>query len=372
MRLLETKTRMSVRARIVRVTAGLAVMAAGIVTATIFHVVPNMAEAQAATPSQVAAQSVPATPRDKHAMSIGLPASWPLGIANGRNAAAAKVVEGKEGYISVGPGSSGVTKVVMGKGDYIHLWKAADGEPFLIVNRAHQEPTLGEKHRIEKEFKEPRKQVDEANKVLNSPEFKQQMLKMQSELNTLQIPEIQQQAKDVTAQMMHVQKEIQSGQLQREMEVRRLSKDAQAAEAVRPAPVAQPVPQQPAPASSVPPRKIGQVSSKPKVGVHGFALQDGQHRNLTPAQRAQLQAEMAAVRQQIREETRQMQNPEFEQQMEVARKQFQDAIQKLQSEAMQRQQQVLQSPEFKEQIQKMEEMRQKLHGDRSGDTVQHP
>lgn len=250
MRLMESKRVMSVRAKLVRLASGVAAMAAATIMATMFHVTPTIAEAQASNPSPAVAQSVPATQENKSAASASerLP-SWPTGIVNGREAATATVVvtEKPGGYFSLGPDGSGGTKVVMmRKGFYVHLWKAADGEPFLIVNRVRQKPTPEEKRRIEKEFTDPRKQVDEANKLLNSSEFKQQMkllnspeskqrmsdlLKMKDELKTLQNSEIDQQ---VTAQLnsiefkqqiMEVQKEIQNGQMKAELRFGQMQKD---------------------------------------------------------------------------------------------------------------------------------------------------
>lgn len=38
------------------------------------------------------------------------------------------------------------------KGAYLHHWIGADGQPFVILNRVQQEPTLQERQMIEKEF----------------------------------------------------------------------------------------------------------------------------------------------------------------------------------------------------------------------------
>ncbi len=122
-----------------------------------------------------------------------------------------------------------------------------------------------------------------------------------------------------------------------------------------PAPAPQPVPtSQPAPAPPVAPRRNGQIHPQPKGPLHGFVIQDGQYRDLTPEERARLQKELATATAQVQEETRRLQSQEFKKQMQDMQQQIAEAAKKMQSAEVQRQLKMLQSPEFKQQMADMQ------------------
>lgn len=230
--LTKKKKAMNMRAKVAYMAGGVATIVAVTAVATVLHVTPILAHAQAVGPAVSATQSKPSTP---------------------------KGVPDNPGYTAIGRGKG--ASVIAGKGEYIHRWTGLDGEPYVISNHQRQEPTLQERRRIEKEFAQRMVEMvfDQVNSPefkkqmanINSPEFKKRMALMNAQLEALNSSVVQRQVKDATAmvnspvfkeqiakiqdmqlqmrgataqldsrvleqQMAEVQKAVQNGTLQRE------------------------------------------------------------------------------------------------------------------------------------------------------------
>ena len=112
-------------------------------------------------------------------------------------------------------------------------------------------------------------------------------------------------------------------------------------------PTALPVPSEPIP---------------PEAARQPTAVRQREGFDLTPEQRARIEAQMAAAHAQMREATKQMQSPEFKQRMADMQAQVAAATKQLQSAEVQRQMKMLQSPEFKKQMADMQAQMKDLNG----------
>src|ERR1700722_1917790 len=88
---------------------------------------PRIAQAQASPVSTPAKNATHARPSRQ--ISSAASSASPLAVAHGAGAT-----------------------VLPSEGAYIHRWTAADGEPFVILNRKPEEPTSEERYQIENEF----------------------------------------------------------------------------------------------------------------------------------------------------------------------------------------------------------------------------
>ncbi len=113
-----------------------------------------------------------------------------------------------------------------------------------------------------------------------------------------------------------------------------------------------PAPVKPAPVLSIAPAPSEPV--QPEANRHGTIVRHRDQVDLTPEQRARMEADMAAAREQIREATKKFQSPEFKKQMADMQRQVAEATKQMQSAEVQRQMKMLQSPEFKKQMADMQ------------------
>ena len=176
MRLMEKKVVMSMREQVARVAAGVAVMIGALAVAFVFHVTPAMANMQTTIAPPAATQRAPQTPP---AASSSESAAPPAAIAHDSNA---RPLE---------------------QGTHTHRSKGTDGEPLVVLNHERQALTPEQQRLIAKEIVASKKQIAEANKMLNSTEFKLQIrnaLKVKEELK-LEMPEIQEQVTEATAKL---------------------------------------------------------------------------------------------------------------------------------------------------------------------------
>ena len=219
MGLTETKAAMSVWVKVVRAVSGVAAMAAVTMTAAVFHVRPAFAE------PVVLVQSAP--------VAVGQAKPSPDVVDKGEITDEADSVNSKRARVAVETEKrDGKTiviargkraKVTPEKGDYVHQWTTADGEPFTLVNQDPKEPTEEEKSSVEARLNEPmelhidepfnfnidvdskflvdpkmkikidalqknwnsdemKKQMEKANKAMNDPAFKKQMEELQKKM----------------------------------------------------------------------------------------------------------------------------------------------------------------------------------------------
>jgi beta-lactamase regulating signal transducer with metallopeptidase domain len=132
-------------------------------------------------------------------------------------------------------------------------------------------------------------------------------------------------------------------------------KIALAVQAVNPVPAPVPAPQSPAPnVSPAPAAKPLPERQVPQEGDVILPTPRHEKSEITPEQRARMEADMAAARLQIQEATKQLQSPEFKKQMADMQAQIAVATKQMQSAEVQRQMKMLQSPEFKKQMADMQ------------------
>jgi beta-lactamase regulating signal transducer with metallopeptidase domain len=106
----------------------------------------------------------------------------------------------------------------------------------------------------------------------------------------------------------------------------------------------------PRPAPSKPPSSVPEHHES----MDSEATDSGATVQLTPAQRAQIDREMAAADAQIREQTKVLNSPQFKAQMAQMHRQIEAATKNLRSAEFQAQMKTLQSPEFKKQMADMQ------------------
>ena len=153
MRLMETKTAMRMRTKVVRVASGAAAMAVATAMAVGFHVTPALADSHDAGPQVGAVASGQTAPAPPVA-----PAAPPAPAASVSPVAA----QAKAGNAAQDCAST-------------------DGGSFAIVNGRRRPLTPEEKRRVDAAMARARHAMEEATAKLNSPEFKKQMADAQEQ-----------------------------------------------------------------------------------------------------------------------------------------------------------------------------------------------
>jgi beta-lactamase regulating signal transducer with metallopeptidase domain len=242
MRLMETKTAVSVRARIARAASGATMMIAATALATMFHVVPTMAE-QNMVPAIPAVPSLPAPP----AMPVAAVASAPEPVPQ---AEMAPVTPAPEPVAAVPPSSAAPVPPVAplppsapalfvqdgdmrANGQDEITIRTEDGKPFVIVNGVRRELTPEERRRLDREMVAARKQIAEATAKINSPEFKKQIADAQKEAldaaAKVNSPEFKKQIEDAQKEALEATALVNSPEFEKQIEdARKEAQDATA------------------------------------------------------------------------------------------------------------------------------------------------
>lgn len=168
MKLTETKIAMNGKMRVLRGLCGLAAMVAVMGAAVTFHVKPTFAAAETSLQSTAG------------------PAPSPNPTMQAKPSAQVVVTDEmekpEEGPVTILRNGHGT--VAAGKGNYVHRWKNASGEPFVMINDDPKEPGVDEQQRVEEQLADSQKAIDDANKRLNDPAFKQHMEEIEKNLNS--------------------------------------------------------------------------------------------------------------------------------------------------------------------------------------------
>ena len=154
MRLMQGKTAMSVRAKVARGAVGAAAMMIPIALAVMFHVVPTVAQAQAATP--VASKQATVTPS----------------VPAGSQAQPGQAATNPTTVVSHDNGSQTAQR----KGtNHVHRLRSAGGKPLVIINGEARGLTPEKQRRLEKQLADAQQKIAEATAKINSPEFRKQV-----------------------------------------------------------------------------------------------------------------------------------------------------------------------------------------------------
>jgi beta-lactamase regulating signal transducer with metallopeptidase domain len=215
MRLMETKTAVSVRARIARAASGATMMIAATAMAAMFHVVPTMAQqnTEAAMPAVPSMPSPPAPP----VVSVAepAPAVQPDPAPQAAPAPVAPAPPSAPAAISLldddrHPGQEEITI------------RRENGKTFAIVNGVRRELTPEERRRLNKEIADAQRQVAEATAKINSPEFKKQIADAQKEAREaterINSPEFKKQIEDAQKEAVEASARINSPEFKKQME----------------------------------------------------------------------------------------------------------------------------------------------------------
>jgi beta-lactamase regulating signal transducer with metallopeptidase domain len=189
-RLMETKTAMRVRTKVVRVMTGAVMMAGAVAMAAMFHVTPTMAKAKAglfqtasvsggkpmapepaAVPETPAAPEVPAVHDVPAAEAPALPAlPAPPALAALPALPAMAPMPALPAMPAAPPPPDGSSGHARGQESRVYY-----GDGVTIVNGEVRELTPEEKARVDKEMARAAKEIAAATARLNSPEFKREM-----------------------------------------------------------------------------------------------------------------------------------------------------------------------------------------------------
>lgn len=145
MQLMKRKITISSRLTAARLAGGTAILLAAIGIDAVFHVVPIMAQSQPKGHAAVA-QVAPSSPT---------PATPPARV--------------------VSPTGTQHAQPVLEKESHIRRRKAVDGQPFEIIDGEGTMLTPEQQQRIAKELADAQRQLAEANKKLDNPEFEKQI-----------------------------------------------------------------------------------------------------------------------------------------------------------------------------------------------------
>lgn len=286
MRLLETKTKMSTQARVARVATGAVLMAAVMATTAIFHLTPTVVKAaqENARPAAVTANNRENTGAGAMQKPAPTPAVQPA-------AQAAAALPRKDGQVHPQP-----------KG-YQHGIVIQDGQ--------YRDLTPEERARFQKELDRATAQVrataevQEETKMLQSPEFKQQMAEMQlqiaeatkkmqsaeaqRQMRMLQSPEFKKQMADMQQQIAVATKTMQSVEVQRQMQM-----------------------------LQSPEFKKQMADMQQKIAVATKTMQSAEvQRQLKMLQSPEFKQQMEEMQQMIQEQMQKLQSPEYKKQRET-------------------------------------------------------
>jgi bla regulator protein BlaR1 len=196
MRLMETKMGMSVRAKVARVASGMTAMMAATALAAVFHVVPTMAEVQAAT-LPVTAQSA-------------------VEVAQ----ASSGETKAVDAVPAVAPQSEAV-QAAPKKGVTAHRRKGEAGRASVVKGERWEGLTPEEQRDIKKAIADAKEQVAKATADLNSPEFKKQMADAQRQIAEAAVkmnsPEFKKQMADAQRQVAEATAKMNSPEFKKQM-----------------------------------------------------------------------------------------------------------------------------------------------------------
>ena len=223
MRLMETKMGMSVRAKAARVASGVTAMLAATAMAAMFHVVPMMAEVQAATlpattQSAVEAPQVPQASSGESKAVDAVPAvdaapaveSVPAVVP----AAPTKAVAGHRGK-----GEAGRASVVKGE----RLTPEEQRDVAKAIAEAEEQVKKATAHlnspEFKKEMEDAQRQAAEAAAKVNSPEFREKMAEAQRKMAEAHFnsPEFKKQMEDMQRRVAEATAKINSPEFQQRM-----------------------------------------------------------------------------------------------------------------------------------------------------------
>jgi beta-lactamase regulating signal transducer with metallopeptidase domain len=242
MRLMQGRTAMSLRAKLVRAVAGAAAMIAAAGLAAMFHVVPAMAQIKATEAQSAAAPAVapdsPATPVNQTvvpAMPADPPPALPV-VAPAAVVPAAALALAPAPVPQAAPAgapqiepTAPVTPDVQephvapkaGTG-HVHSTKCKHENSFAIVNGQERELTPEERARLETQLAEAQKKIAAETTRLNSPEFRQQIEEAQRKAKeaaqAIENGELQKQMADAQQQLAAAKAKWNSPELRKQIE----------------------------------------------------------------------------------------------------------------------------------------------------------
>ena len=244
MRLMQEKNTMTIQGKLARVASGAITMIIAIAIAVCFHVTPTLAQATGTAVTAPASPTPPAPDMlvaplppasDKAETPIPPPAPVaPVALAEPDSpvsqVAPVAPIAPVEPVPPVAPAPAEAKPTPRhDKAIHPHPKKAKD-ESFVIDSNGDHALTREQQARLDQEMDAMNRQIAEATKRFNSPEFKQQMAdiaKQQTELKHMDFARMQRQIDAATArinspefkqQMENIQKQIESGAMQRSME----------------------------------------------------------------------------------------------------------------------------------------------------------
>lgn len=284
MRLMRGRATMSLRARTVRLAAGLAAMAAAMAFAGMFHVVPAMAQSAPPAPMPPTVAHVPAAPPAPPA-AAALPPAPPTSLMLSAPPALPQTGAPDPQATPPVPPTSVVPKVAampavpkVAHASAVPKDPAAPAVPKVQAHRSHRsEPaaipdeqernlTPAERARIKKQLEEAQRKIAEATAKIDSPEFRKQM-------------------EDAQTAALHAQTMLDSAEFKQKMANARKQIDETMARLNSP-----------------------EFQKKIQVEIDAAAAVNG----------AQFQKQMADAQRQVAEATARINSPEFKKQIEEA------------------------------------------------------
>ncbi len=211
MRLMETKTAMRVRTKVIRAASGAMAMAATGAMAVMFHVTPTLAASQGAELQAEVAASAQAP------VAPVTPVAPVAPVAPAAPVAPVAPAAPKAPVVPVAPPAPAAAK-----GAVAQHWHSADGDSFTIVNGERRAMTPEEKRCANAAMAKARRAIADATAKLNSPEFKKQMVDAQAQAakarEMIDSPEFKKQIADAQAQAARAREFVNSAKFKEEMD----------------------------------------------------------------------------------------------------------------------------------------------------------
>ncbi len=210
-RLMETTT-MSMRAKVVRVASGAALMIAAGSLAAMFHVTPAMAVSRAGDPPQ-AAQAISQTPP---AAAVPEPAAPPAPIPQKHKSRAVDGKTQKTGQqIEDAQRDMAKAKAMMESPEFKQRMEDAQRQ----MDKARE---MFDRPEFKQQMDDARRQMEKAREILDNPEFKRQMEDAQRQMEKatamLNSPEFKRQMEDAQRQMAKAKEMFDSPEFKRQMD----------------------------------------------------------------------------------------------------------------------------------------------------------
>jgi beta-lactamase regulating signal transducer with metallopeptidase domain len=199
MRLMETKSVVGVRTKLVRVATGVVAMTTTIAVAAMFHLTPTMAQEQMQAPLPEVGQS--AAPQV-------VPDAGPQVVPNAATSDSADrkvTASGKQ------------ADVVAKKGQHVYRWEGSEDEPVTIVNERVRKLTPEERRQIRQQMEEASKEIAAATAKINSPEFRKQIAEAAAASAAVNSPEFKKQMAEAQLQAEKANEMVHSKAFQEQM-----------------------------------------------------------------------------------------------------------------------------------------------------------